>query len=140
MVCPAARGPPHRLRPFARVGRRPPAHSTALGKALLATRDDEQVRGLLPATLSAMTEHRVTGREELTEELRVIRGRGFPVDREESTPGPRCFGVAVPYRIPARDAVSCSVPAARLTPARERSVRDALLDARDRPAPMTRRP
>ncbi|RSS38254.1 IclR family transcriptional regulator [Streptomyces sp. WAC08241] len=139
VVCLATRRSRHHLRPFTRVGRRLPAHSTALGKALLATHDDEQVRKLLPETLPAPTAHTTTDREELIEELRVVRERGFSVDREENTLGLRCFGVAIPYRIPARDAISCSVPVARLTPDRERSIEDALLAARDRLALMTRR-
>ncbi|MFJ4339836.1 IclR family transcriptional regulator [Streptomyces sp. NPDC088915] len=139
VVCLATRRSPHHLRPFTRVGRRLPAHSTALGKALLATHDDEQVRKLLPETLPALTAHTTTDREELIEELRAVRERGFSVDREENTLGLRCFGVAIPYRTPARDAISCSVPVARLTPDRERSIEDALLDARDRLALMTRR-
>ncbi|RBL81261.1 IclR family transcriptional regulator, partial [Streptomyces cavourensis] len=40
---------------------------------------------------------------------------------------------------PARDAVSCSVPVARLTPGHEQTVKDALLDARDRLTLATRR-
>jgi IclR family transcriptional regulator, acetate operon repressor len=47
--------------------------------------------------------------------------------------------VAIPYRTPARDAISCSVPVARLTPAHEQMVKDALFDARDRLTLATRR-
>ncbi|MBY8887457.1 IclR family transcriptional regulator [Streptomyces sp. PTM05] len=135
----ATRQSQHYLRPFTRVGRRLPAHATSLGKALLATHDDEQVRRLLPATLEAVTEHTITDRERLIDELRAIRERGWAVDREENTLGLRCFGVAIPYRTPARDAISCSVPVARLTPGHEQMIRDALLDARDRLTLATRR-
>lgn len=116
-----------------------PAHSTSLGKALLATHTDEQVRKLLPETLPSLTEHTITDREKLIEELHQIREQGFAVDREENTLGLRCFGVAIPYRTPARDAISCSVPVARLTPAHEQMVKDALFDARDRLTLATRR-
>lgn len=135
----ATRQSQHHLRPFTRVGRRLPAHSTALGKALLATHDDEWVRELLPETLPAVTEHTITDRERLIEELAAVREQGFAVDREENTLGLRCFAVAIPYREPARDALSCSVPAARLTPAHEQLIKDALFDARDRLTLATRR-
>ncbi|MEV0966908.1 IclR family transcriptional regulator [Streptomyces sp. NPDC049910] len=135
----ATRQSQHCLRPFTRVGRRLPAHSTSLGKALLATHSDEQVRRLLPERLPAPTGHTITDRERLIEELRQVREQGYAVDREENTVGLRCFGVAVPYRTPARDAISCSVPAARLTPALEQTIRDALFVARDRLALVTRR-
>lgn len=130
---------PHHLRPFTRVGRRLPAHSTALGKALLATHTDDQVRSLLPPVLARLTEHTRTDREQLIEELHTVRAQGYAVDREENTLGLCCFGVALPARTPARDALSCSVPVARLTPAHEQMIKDALLAARDRLAPATRR-
>lgn len=86
------------------------------------------MRKLLPETLPALTEHTITDREKLIEELRQVREQGFAVDREENTLGLRCFGVAIPYRTPARDAISCSVPVARLTPAHEQMVKDALFE------------
>lgn len=46
--------------------------------------------------------------------------------------------MVLPYRTPARDAVSCSVPVARLTPAHERTAEDALSGARDRLTLATR--
>lgn len=67
-----------------------------------------------------------------------MRELGYAVDREENTLGVRCFGVAIPYRHPARDAVSVSVPVARLTPGREQTIRDAPMDARDRLTLATR--
>ena len=68
-----------------------------------------------------------------------MREQGFAVDREENTLGLRCFGVAIAYRTPARDAISCSVPVARLTPGHEQLVKGALFDARDRLTLVTRR-
>lgn len=68
-----------------------------------------------------------------------ILRRAAPVDREETTLGLRCFGVAISHRTPARDAISCSVPVARLSPGPEEMVKDALFDARDRLTLATRR-
>ncbi|WP_369205569.1 IclR family transcriptional regulator [Streptomyces sp. PU-14G] len=127
----ATRASQHHLRPFSRAGRRLPAHSTSLGKALLATHTDEQVRALLPARMTGVTENTLTDPEALLEELRLVREQGYAIDREENTLGLRCFGIAVPYRTPARDAISCSVPVARLTPAHEQTIKSALFDARD---------
>ncbi|MGW7318280.1 IclR family transcriptional regulator [Streptomyces sp. NPDC054865] len=135
----ATRQSQHYLRPFTRVGRRLPVHSTALGKALLATHTDEEVRRLLPRRLEAVTQHTITDREQLVEELALVREQGYAVDREENTLGLRCFGVAVPYRTPARDAVSCSVPVARLTAGHEQVIKAALFEARDRLSVVTRR-
>jgi IclR family transcriptional regulator, acetate operon repressor len=134
----ATRQSQHYLRPFTRVGRRLPAHSTSLGKALLATRTDDEVRALLPQRLEPLTEHTHTDLDALLADLHEIRERGYSVDAEENTVGLRCFGIAVPYRVPARDAVSCSVPVARLSPGREQMIRDALFAARERLTLATR--
>ncbi|MEV7596044.1 IclR family transcriptional regulator [Kitasatospora sp. NPDC089797] len=134
----ATRASRHYLRPFTRVGRRLPAHATALGKALLATLPDEEVARLLPERLDPLTDRTHTTRAALLEDLRAVRERGYATDREENTLGLCCYAVAVPYRTPARDAVSCSVPVARLTPGREQMIRDALGEARERLALATR--
>ncbi|MFG2847828.1 IclR family transcriptional regulator [Kitasatospora sp. NPDC048296] len=134
----ATRPSQHSLRPVTRIGRRLPAYATSHGKALLATHSDEQIRQLLPDRLEPITEHTHTDREKLIAELHLIRERGFATDREENTVGVRCFGMAIPYRSPARDAVSVSVPVARLTPAREAMIQEALFDAKERLALATR--
>jgi DNA-binding IclR family transcriptional regulator len=135
----ATRQSQHYLRPFTRVGRRLPAHSTSLGKAILATHTDDHIRRLLPEKLDGLTEHTITDREKLIEELARIRHHGYAVDHEENTLGLRCFGIAIDYRTPARDAVSVSAPVARLTPTHEQTIKEALFDARDRLLLATRR-
>jgi DNA-binding IclR family transcriptional regulator len=128
----ATRESQHYLRPMSRVGRRLPAHATSLGKALLAERTDAEVAELLGAELGALTPHTITDHARLTEELAETRQRGYAVDHEENVLGVRCFGAALRYQRPARDAISCSVPMARLAPGREEQIADALLAARDR--------
>ena len=128
----ATRESQHYLRPMSRVGRRLPAHATSLGKALLAERTDAEVARLLPAQLAGLTPHTVTDRDRLTADLAQTRQRGYAVDREENVLGVRCFGAALRYQRPARDAISCSVPVARLTPGRDEQIAQALLAARER--------
>jgi IclR family transcriptional regulator, acetate operon repressor len=128
----ATRESQHYLRPFSRVGRRLPAHSTSLGKALLADRDVRELNEVLPATLERLTPHTITGRGQLLAELEQTRRRGYAVDREENTVGLRCTAVALRYQHPARDAISCSVPTARMAPGRQRTIAEALAYARER--------
>lgn len=105
-------------RTLSRVGRRVPAHAAALGKALLAERPDEELP--LPAgPLAALTENTHTDRSALLADLARVRERGYSVDREETVPGIVGYGFALRYDTPAVDAVSCSVPVARLTGAHE---------------------
>ncbi|GHH93696.1 IclR family transcriptional regulator [Streptomyces capillispiralis] len=107
------------LRTISRVGRRLPAHMGALGKALLAERPDEE---LPEGPYEAATPNTLTSREALAADLGRVRERGHSVDREEGVPGIVGFGFALRYDSPAQDAISCSVPVARLTPERERRI------------------
>ena len=130
----ATRASKHYLRPFSRVGRRLPASSTSLGKALLAARSDDEVRALLPAELPSLTRNTITDAEHLLAALGRIRRRGYAADREENTVGLRCVGVALRLEspLPPRDAISCSIPVPRMTAAREKEIAACLFEARDR--------
>lgn len=116
----------HNLRPVVRVGRRLPAHGTALGKALLADRPDLA----LPEKLEASTEHTITDGDRLAADLREVRERGYAADNEENSPGICCLGVALRLQRPARDAISVAFPAARLD--RTRQFPALLMQARER--------
>jgi DNA-binding IclR family transcriptional regulator len=112
-----------------RVGRTLPAHATALGKALLAELTETETAALLAPALPALTEHTITSREVLLARLAQVRTDGYATEHEEGTPGAACAAVVVPYRIPATDALSCSMPAGRATPAETRRVTGLLTEA-----------
>jgi DNA-binding IclR family transcriptional regulator len=99
------------VRLFSRVGRRLPAHLTALGQSLLAALTPEEVDAVLPDRLEAHTPATITDRDALHAELDEVRGRGWAFEREQGTEGVACVAAAVDYRIPATDAISCSMPA-----------------------------
>ena len=94
-----------------RIGRRLPAHVTALGQAMLAELTREEVDAVLPAELEVLTDNTIANRARLHEELEAVRHRGWAFEREQGTIGIACVGCAVDYRIPATDALSCSMPA-----------------------------
>ncbi|MET7453250.1 IclR family transcriptional regulator [Streptomyces sp. NPDC005574] len=104
------------LRTISRVGRRLPAHVGALGKALLAERGEEE---LPEGPYEALTPRSHTSRESLAADLTEVRARGYSIDREEGVTGIVGFGFTLRYDSPVRDAISCSVPVARLTPEHE---------------------
>ncbi|SDK61512.1 IclR family transcriptional regulator [Streptomyces indicus] len=106
------------LRTFSRVGRRLPAHAGALGKALLA----EDPRRLPAGELAQLTPHTHTDAASLAADLAGVRARGYAIDREEGVLGIAGFGFALRCDEPAVDAVSCSVPVARLTEEHERRI------------------
>ncbi len=96
------------------VGGRNPAHSTAVGKALLAAAlpDDASVlewcRG---GELARRTATTITDPRDLADELSVIRERGFAVDREENEVGVHCVAVPVFLQGPSRPSGAISVSA-----------------------------
>ncbi|MCE0534163.1 IclR family transcriptional regulator [Kineosporia rhizophila] len=120
------------LRPYSRIGRRLPAYSTSLGKALLSDRDQDERDEHLPDTLDALTPHTIVERAALEEDLEQTRQRGYAVDNQENSLGLKCFAVPLHYAEPAADAISASIPIARLTPQREAEVIQALRNAGDR--------
>ena len=125
----ASRESQHHLRVISRVGRRVPAHATSLGKSLLAARTDTDVDALLPAKLTQLTPNTVHDRRALYKQLDEFRALGYAFEREENTPGLCCFAIALPYRTPAVDAISCSVPMARLDKKHEKEVVNGLFEA-----------
>jgi DNA-binding IclR family transcriptional regulator len=115
-----------------RVGRRLPAYGTALGKALLADRVGSERDRHIPDVLHPLTPNTVTDRAGLDAALETALVRGYATDDEENTPGVRCFAVALRYTRPAQDAISASVPIARLTPEREREIVETLCTVGDK--------
>ncbi|GHH87364.1 IclR family transcriptional regulator [Streptomyces sulfonofaciens] len=117
------------LRTISRVGRRLPAHVGALGKALLAQRPDEE---LPEGPYERFTPNTLTEREALVADLAEVRRRGYAVDREEGVEGIVGYGFALRYERPAVDAISCSVPVARVTPAHEERIVSVMRGIRGR--------
>jgi DNA-binding IclR family transcriptional regulator len=89
-----------------------PAHSTALGKVMLAYLPESEIMRLYPQEqLPVATEHSIGSRDELLRELRKIRIGGAAYDLQEAVVGFSC--VAAPVMGMAGEviaAVSCSMP------------------------------
>lgn len=107
----ASRGSKVEVRRMHRVGRKLPCHVTALGQALLAELTTSEVREMLPAKLERFTENSIVDIDDLVTELGEVRNRGWALEREQGTVGVVCIATVVPYRIPATDALSVSMPA-----------------------------
>ena len=143
----AKRDTTHPVRIISSIGTRLPAHATALGKALLAVRDDDEVHRLLRPPLRALTSRTLTDPEALVANLDHTRERGYAVDEGEAADGLRCFAVVVPQAGGVRrgadgtptDAISVSVPTFRLDDAREERLVTALLEEQARLGGVVRR-
>ena len=78
------------------VGKRNDAHTTAMGKALLAGLSDATIDMLFPKkALPQRTEHTVATVAALKEQLAVIRRHGFALDNEELELGLRCIAAPI---------------------------------------------
>jgi len=107
------------------IGSRGTAHSTALGKAILAFSHPTVLSSYLQEMdrLPAPTAHTCTSPEELTKELEQIRRQGFALDNEEWALGIRCVAVPVmDYRQVAAFALSLSGPVQRMSDHKVRSM------------------
>lgn len=120
----------HYLRRFSRVGRRLPAHCTAMGKALLAEQPLRYVESQLPRPIPGLTPKSITDMTALLSELDKTREAGYATDHEENVQGLVCFGLALRYDRPPIDAFSCSIPLSRLTPEKEKEIIETLQHAR----------
>ncbi|WP_241989254.1 IclR family transcriptional regulator [Cryobacterium serini] len=109
-----------------RVGRRLPAFATSLGKAVLAERSGADLDPHLSPDALPLTPQTLTVRADLDADLEQTRSRGYAIDNEENTLGLKCFAVALPYTDPTSDAISVSLPLARLTPQLEEQIVAAL--------------
>ncbi len=117
----------HAIRTNPGPGKRIPIHATAAGKAILAFLPRERAQEIVDRRgLPARTENTITDRDELFEELELIRDRGYAINQEENVRGVRAVGVPVrPYdRI--AGAISISGPVQRMKEKEERDQQNLL--------------
>ena len=106
---------PWAMRMFTEVGRFVLPHCTGVGKAMLSTLPDVQVRALLSRTgMPPRTERTITTPDAMIRELELIRRVGYAVDDGEQELGVRCVAVPIPG-LPFRAALSVSGPSSRVT-------------------------
>lgn len=98
------------------VGNREAAHSTALGKAILACYPPDRIKSFVKQYgLARVTAKTITDPAEFCVELEKSREQGFAVDDEENEIGGRCVAVPIfDHTGQAVAAVSISAPTARL--------------------------
>lgn len=124
-----------RLRLSEDVGTRHPAHSTALGKALLATISDEEFEQMYGKVdvLKSLTANTIVDKRRLKEHLQKVRNEGVAYDFEENVVGVICLGAVVRNftRKPIA-AMSVSLPIQRLRGDNLITLREHLLHAVNR--------
>ena len=107
------------IRMHAFVGKRTPAHASALGKVLLAHVPDAEFDAFVSRGLARFTPATITDPVALREALHQIRSNGWGMDDEEMETGLRCLGAPITDHSGRPCAcVAVSAPAARMDPQR----------------------
>jgi len=109
--------PARSVRLASSVGRRSPAHCTAVGKAILAFLPESEVEaGVQRHGLRQLTRNSLGSLMEVKADLARVRKRGYSVDNEENEEGVCCVGAVVRnYSGEPVAAISASGPSFRLT-------------------------
>ncbi len=105
----------HGLRMAARVGARDRAHSTALGKAMLAFLAPDRRELILGRPLARLTERTITDQAALRAELARVQTQGMAEDNGENEIGARCVAAPIfDHGGGVIGAISLSAPESRL--------------------------
>ncbi|MCB2005055.1 MAG: IclR family transcriptional regulator [Rhodoferax sp.] len=96
----------------AKIGKRDPLHSTALGKAILLTLGMSEIDRAVPRRMVARTPYTITDREHFLDDIARSAARKYALDLEENEVGARCVAAAItePSGRGAMAAISISGP------------------------------
>ena len=121
---------PEPIRLVSFIGKRLPAYSTALGKALICEYPLDALKQLYHDTLPPVTKNTITDFAILYKELAQVKANGYASEHEEVSKNINCF--AVPLRKSGKviAALSVSLPTFRLTKAKEKKIIAALTETR----------
>jgi len=108
---------PQTVRMYSELGKRAPAHCTAMGKVLLAHLPEEELDRIIAMRgLTRYTSNTIVEVDQLKDHLRRVAAQGYAVDDTEHEEAIRCVAAPVRnYRGEVVAALSVSGPAVRLT-------------------------
>jgi len=93
------------------IGKRLPAHATALGKALLSQYSDNELKQIYPnEILEKRTVNTISSREELIRQINKVRITNFSYEIEESTENIKCLSCPIRNRNGVIASISISIP------------------------------
>lgn len=118
------------IRMVSSIGKRIPAYSTAIGKALLSGKSDEEINNLYPNGLSKITENTITDMDILYSQMKDIRESSMAFEKEESSLNITCIAVTIERHGEVVAALSVSVPIFRATEEKKEQIKEVLLKAK----------
>lgn len=108
------------IRMSSMIGSNKIAHSTSLGKALLAFSDSRDLEYYAETvSYDLYTEKSIKNKEELLNNIHQIQANGYSVDDEEAEIGLVCYSAPIIVRNKAIAAISVSGPTSRMNPRKE---------------------
>lgn len=120
------------IRMFSSPGRRMPAYSTAIGKAMLFYKTKEEICELYPNGLIPVTDKTITDMDVLMKQLDEIRKTEIATESEENALMIRCVAVPIKKGNNIVAALSVAVPIFRFTDDKEKLIIELLNEARKR--------
>lgn len=104
------------MRIFTTIGARNPAHCTGVGKSMLAYLDEDVLNDIIPSKLKRLSPFTITDKNELLNDLRIIKKNGYALDNEEFSLGLKCVAAPIfDHNNNIRYGISVSGPTVRMT-------------------------
>jgi IclR family transcriptional regulator, KDG regulon repressor len=118
------------LRTHASQGVRDPAHTTAVGRAMLANLFDQEIDKVIPSKPVALTAKTDTDRQSIRDKIATAKVLGYSTETGENEEGVCCIGVAIPTPNGWPTAgISVSGPQLRMAEDRFQDMAGAIADA-----------
>jgi DNA-binding IclR family transcriptional regulator len=96
LLCMAVAESQHAHRCAAEVGQCDYAHSTAMGKCILAYRSPEEVDAVIEQRgLPRLTPATIVDKQELLRQLEIVRAKGYAINHGEATEGVSCVAAPI---------------------------------------------
>lgn len=121
---------PDSIAMFSQIGRKVNVYSTAVGKAMLAFLENEELKTILEKVeFEPLTPNTITNKEILLEELKLIRKNGFAFDQEENENGIKAVAAPI-FNQFGRPVAALSVtgPTFRMSQERMIEIKDGVLE------------
>lgn len=118
---------PEPIRMVSSIGMRLPAHSTAIGKALLSGCEEKQVRELYHTGLPKITPNTIDDIDQLCDQIEKVRTEKLAYETEESSMNVTCIAAPIEKGGEVVAAVSVSVPIFRANEEKMEQIKAILL-------------
>lgn len=118
------------------VGKKLPAYSCGIGKALLSDKTLEELKALYPDKLLPLTENTITDINILYHQIQQIRTQDIAFEKEESTKYIQCIAIPIRKNGKVRASMSVATPVFRYTPEKETMIIGLLKQAQLKIEPL----